>query len=116
MIIIFSNNCEHLVKSCVFGIEESPQTSILESLSPFHAFNGATRTMNRLNNLKDKIRLNSDWLDSLTSSYSYEKGKIEQYIRETENNRSYTRSKYQIEQEKFEERIVVYPKGWCRIS
>jgi len=49
-------------------------------------------------------------LDDLTSNYSYEKNKIEQYIREAENNRYYTRSKYQIEQEKFQERIGVYPK------
>jgi len=54
--------------------------------------------------------------DDLTSNYSYEKGKIEQYIREAENNRNYTRSRDQIKDEKFEERIVIYPKDWCRIS
>ena len=49
-------------------------------------------------------------LDNLTSNYSYEKERIERYIGQVENNRNYTRSKYQIEQEKFQERVVVYPK------
>jgi hypothetical protein len=66
--------------------------------------------------LEKRIEIENRKLDDLTSNYSYEKGRIEQYIREAENNRSYTRSKYQIEQEKFQERVEVYPKDWCRIS
>ena len=60
--------------------------------------------------LELKISRNSGRLDGLTPSYSWEKSKIEQYIQEAKNNHSYTRSKYQIEQEKFQERIEVYPK------
>jgi len=58
----------------------------------------------------EKMRNQSSKLDNLTFSYSYEKGRIEQYIREAESNYSYTCSKHQIEQEKFKERIEVYPK------
>ncbi|CAI2189865.1 9464_t:CDS:2 [Funneliformis geosporum] len=54
--------------------------------------------------------IQKDKFDNLTSNYSYEKGKIEQYIQEAESNRNYIRSKYQIEQEKFKGVIAVYPK------
>ena len=60
--------------------------------------------------LTERIEKESRRLDELTYNYNYEKGRIEQYVQEAENNRHYACSKYQIEQEKFEERIIVYPK------
>ena len=48
--------------------------------------------------------------DDLTSSYSAEKERIEKYINQAESNRAYTRPRGQIEEEKFETRIEVYPK------
>jgi len=36
--------------------------------------------------------------------------RILEYIKEAEVNRSYTRSKYEIENEKFQERIEICPK------
>ena len=55
-------------------------------------------------------------LDNLTFSYSKEKKAIEKYIIQAEDNHSYTKSKKQIDEEKFQERIIVYPKDDCRIS
>lgn len=54
-----TNNCEHITRRCVLGIDSSTQA---------------------------------------------------------ENNHSYTRSKFQIKQEKFQERIEVCPKDLCRVS
>ncbi|MEG7978445.1 MAG: hypothetical protein NY202_00540 [Mollicutes bacterium UO1] len=68
--------------------------------------------------LEFKIISASSELDDLTttSNASYEISRINDFIRQAESNRSYNRSKYQIEQEKFQERIEVYPKDWRRIS
>jgi hypothetical protein len=109
---LISNNCEHLVKGCVFGLNDSGQVGFMVggfynmALDPLKAFP-----------LSVRIEMENRRLDNLTSNnYYYEKERIERHIREAENNHSYTRSKYQIEQEKFQERIVVYPKDWCRIQ
>ncbi|CAI2193761.1 2128_t:CDS:2 [Funneliformis geosporum] len=67
-------------------------------------------TYNSCLSLTEQIEMTNRILDDLTSSYSYEKGRIERYIQESESNRNYTCSKYRIEQEKFQERIIVYPK------
>jgi hypothetical protein len=69
-----------------------------------------------MKDLTNKLKDSSSKLDNLTSNYFYEKGRIEEYIQSSERSRSYTRSKYQIEQEKFQERIEVNPEDWCRIS
>lgn len=91
------NNCEHLANSCVLGVKDS-----LQSLF-------STSTTRRL-------EVDDKWLGNLTSNYSYEKGKVEQYISEAERKRCYNHAQYRIEQEKFQERIEVNPKDWCRIS
>lgn len=64
----------------------------------------------------EELRSQRDYLDNLTFSYYYEKDKIVEHINKAENNRSYTRSKYTIENERFQERIEVYPKEWCKIQ
>ncbi|MDR1670321.1 MAG: lecithin retinol acyltransferase family protein [Spiroplasmataceae bacterium] len=113
---LFSNNCEHLAKSCVFGLEQSPQAALWEISSPLNVLSGVRRSTNTMKDLTNKLKDSSSKLDNLTSNYFYEKGRIEEYIQSSERSRSYTRSKYQIEQEKFQERIEVNPEDWCRIS
>jgi hypothetical protein len=110
----FLNNCEHLVNHCVFNLDSSSQVE-RSSFTPVSAMSFLFKDTIFVPPL-EKMENWSNYLDNLTSSYSYEKGRIEQYIREADNNRSYTRPKYQIEQEKFQERIVVYPKNWCRVQ
>jgi len=104
------NNCEHLVKRLVFGIDDSQQVQwVAKNFGGDlgNAFNSISSTIN--SNFKKPF-------DELTSNYSYEKGKVEQYIREAERNRCYNHAQYRIEEEKFQERIEVSPKDWCRIS
>jgi len=105
------NNCEHFAKRCVFGHNSSSQARNFSGPFTFQL-----EAISNISSLTQRIESDGRNLDSLNYNYSYEKGRIEQYIREAENNRSYTRSKDQIEEEKFEERIVVYPKDWCRVS
>ena len=114
------NNCEHIVKRCILGIDFSPQAASYSGIviTPMDIFR-LVRTIDSITDksaLEERITLESNKLDDLASSYSYEKNRIVTILRETEDNRFYTRSKDQIEKEKFKERIEVYPKDWCRIS
>nr|CAG8443269.1 13405_t:CDS:10 [Entrophospora candida] len=89
-------NCEHFANRIVFGINISKQVS--DALDNRRSFN-----------LKDEVSTggascHSPSFRNLTSSdCSYETNRIERYAQEAENNRSYTRPKYRIEYEKFEE-------------
>ena len=50
----------------------------------------------------------------LTMNFASMKKRIKQYIQEAENSHSYTCSKCLVKQEKFQERIEIYSKDWCR--
>jgi hypothetical protein len=80
--------------------------------STFHNFKNAFKSyISPFSSLEDIIPEQIKKLDDLmTSNCSHEKGRIESYIQQSKDNRSYTCSRYQIEQEKFETRIEVYPK------
>lgn len=123
------NNCEHFANACVLGINNSSQgigEVGLIDVSPFplNFFNTSRNFGSAIEDgldainmpLNTRIRKCGRKFDDLTSNYYNEKERIERCINQAENNRSYTRSKYQIEQEKFEERIVVYPRDNCRVS
>ncbi|KLL02098.1 MAG: hypothetical protein MRERC_4c040 [Mycoplasmataceae bacterium RC_NB112A] len=116
------NNCEHLTKRCVLGINESRQTENHDAAVGFSIFSMFSKKSASsygekvFFNLGMRIKKNNKELDELTYNYSSEKERIKRCIREAENSRSYTCSKYQVEQEKFEARIEVYPKDWCRLS
>lgn len=104
-----SNNCEHLANNCVFGIHVSKQAEVAAKLAESAAVSMLVGgPLEEVNSQRD--------LDNLTFSYYYERETILKHIKKVEDNRPYTRSKYQIEQEKFQERIEVYPKDWCRIQ
>lgn len=122
------NNCENFANACILGIGSSIQGAsggaigLIDFSNPFSGtfrnFESALEnTLGASDSLLEvRIRRSGRKFDELASSYSSEKERIERYINQAENNRSYTRSRYQIEQEKFEERIVIYPKDSCRVS
>ena len=119
------NNCENLAKSCVLGINESQQGPgivypiysigllgpVGGLLNAIRNFDNALETSSSISvPLEARISTQVRKFDELTYNYSSEKERIERYINQAKNNHSYTRSKYLIEQEKFETRIEVYPK------
>jgi len=134
-----TNNCESLVNYWILGFSRPTQGSnlaggiimggapelIMGSLSllgptPSSTANNFKTFFSSLTEMgfpsEASVIRQSERFENLASSFSSEKERIEDCIRNSENNRSYTRPKYQIEQEKFETRIEVYPKDWCRVS
>lgn len=98
-------NCEHLTNRLVLGINISTQVDSSRNFNlRSEVFNSGTSSQ-------------APSFDDLTSSdCSYEKNKINNYIQQAESNRTYTRPKYQIEQEKFTARIEVRPNPPCKIQ
>ncbi len=98
-------NCEHFANRIVLGINISAQVD-------------SSRNFNLRDEVWDSGTSSQapDFDDLTSSDCSYEKNQINNYIQQAESNRNYTRSRTQIEQEKFTARIEVRPNPPCKIQ
>jgi hypothetical protein len=99
---ITSNNCEHLVNMCVLGINRSGQVDGKFWKPSFWLYK--------------EFKSEADKFNYQNSSYKSYKSHIEKCIRQAEESRNYTRTKYEIERERFDERIELQPNPPCKIQ
>ncbi|RIA86060.1 hypothetical protein C1645_829859 [Glomus cerebriforme] len=104
---ITENNCEHFVNMCVLGINRSGQIDGKRWNRSFWLYEELK------NEAKTKFSSSSHKNPTENRTRLAEKNRnkkhIESCIQKAENNRKYTRSKYQINQERFDTRIELRP-------
>ncbi|CAB4391596.1 unnamed protein product [Rhizophagus irregularis] len=115
---LIDNNCEHLVNMCVLGINRSGQ---VDGNLFSHLVNALSEQVGGNSRkpffwLYKELKSEADEFNSPNSSYKSYKSHIEKCIRRAEESRNYTRSKYEIEREKFDERIELQPNPPCKIQ